>query len=66
MNQHKTQAQQLHVVLTWVVIGLLQNKQVKATGVVSEEAAREAILDSVPKGTEKKNIQAFEAGLNLI
>ena len=39
---------------------------VKATGVVSVEAAKEAILDSVPKGTEDKNIQAFEAGYGLI
>ena len=50
------------IVANIVMIGAI----VKATGVVSEEAAREAILDSVPKGTEKKNIQAFEAGLNLI
>ena len=52
----------LKIVANIVMIGAI----VKATGVVSEEAAREAILDSVPKGTEKKNIQAFEAGLNLI
>ena len=30
------------------------------------EAAKEAILDSVPKGTEDKNIKAFEAGYGLI
>ncbi len=52
----------LKIVANIVMIGAI----VKATGVVSEEAARKAILDSVPKGTEKKNIQAFEAGLNLI
>ncbi|WP_461462529.1 2-oxoacid:ferredoxin oxidoreductase subunit gamma [Methanobrevibacter sp.] len=52
----------LKIVANIVMIGAI----VKATGVVSEDAARKAILDSVPKGTEKKNIQAFEAGLNLI
>ncbi|WP_295722303.1 2-oxoacid:ferredoxin oxidoreductase subunit gamma [uncultured Methanobrevibacter sp.] len=52
----------LKIVANIVMIGAI----VKATGIVSEEAARKAILDSVPKGTEKKNIEAFEAGLNLI
>ena len=45
---------------------LMMGGIVKATGVVSVEAAKEAILDSVPKGTEDKNIQAFEAGYGLI
>ena len=39
---------------------------VKATGIISKDAALEAILSSVPKGTEKKNEEAFEAGYNLI
>ncbi len=52
----------LKIVANIIMIGAI----VKATDIVSQEAAREAILDSVPKGTEKKNIAAFEAGLNLI
>ena len=39
---------------------------VKVTGIVSVDAAKKSILDSVPKGTEDKNIQAFEAGYNLV
>ncbi len=39
---------------------------VKVTEVVSVDAAKQAILDSVPKGTEDKNIQAFEAGYALL
>ncbi|MEE0924135.1 MAG: 2-oxoacid:acceptor oxidoreductase family protein, partial [Methanobrevibacter sp.] len=52
----------LRVVANIVMMGAI----VKATGVVSVEAAKEAILDSVPKGTEDKNIKAFEAGYGLI
>ena len=37
----------------------------KITKVVSEEAAREAIIESVPPGTGEKNLSAFEAGLKL-
>ncbi len=33
------------------------------TGLVSEDAAREAVKSSVPPGTEEMNLQAFEAGL---
>jgi 2-oxoglutarate ferredoxin oxidoreductase subunit gamma len=33
------------------------------TGVVDEDAAREAIRTSVPSGTEEKNLAAFERGL---
>ena len=36
------------------------------TGVISENAAVEAIKDSVPAGTEEKNIGAFNAGYNLV
>ena len=32
------------------------------TGVISEEAMRKAILDSVPKGTEELNMRAFQMG----
>jgi 2-oxoglutarate ferredoxin oxidoreductase subunit gamma len=37
----------------------------KITKVVSEEAVKNAILESVPKGTESKNLAAFEAGAAL-
>ena len=52
----------LRIVANIVMIGAI----VKATDIVSVEAAKQAILDSVPKGTEDKNIQAFEAGYALI
>lgn len=39
---------------------------VEATGIISKEAAKNAILDSVPKGTEDMNMQAFEEGMNII
>ena len=39
---------------------------VAATGIISEEAAKESILDSVPKGTEDLNMKAFQEGINLI
>ena len=35
-----------------------------ATGVVSEEAARKAIEDSVPPGTERLNLAAFAKGFS--
>ena len=35
---------------------------VESTGVISVEAAKESILDSVPKGTEELNMKAFEEG----
>ena len=38
----------------------------KVTGIISKEAAMEAINDSVPKGTEEKNIAAFNAGYDLV
>ncbi len=49
------------VVANIVMIGAL----VEITGVVSSEAARRAILDSIPKGTEKLNEAAFEKGMDL-
>ena len=39
---------------------------VKATGLISEEAAKKAILDSVPQGTEELNLKAFEEGMEVI
>jgi 2-oxoglutarate ferredoxin oxidoreductase subunit gamma len=52
----------LSIVANIVMIGAI----IKATSVVSEDAARKAIAESVPPGTEAKNIAAFEAGLELI
>ena len=52
----------LKIVANIVMVGAIT----KATGIVSEEAARQSVLDSVPKGTEKKNIQAFEAGMRIV
>ena len=52
----------LRIVANIVMIGAI----VKVTNVVSVDAAKQAILDSVPKGTEDKNIQAFEAGYALL
>jgi len=34
------------------------------TNLVSADAFRKAVADSVPKGTEKLNLQAFEKGYN--
>lgn len=52
----------LNIVANIVMVGAIT----KITKVVSEEAARNAIAASVPKGTEEKNIAAFEAGMELI
>lgn len=52
----------LKIVANIVMVGAIT----KITGVISKEAAIEAIESSVPKGTEEKNIQAFEAGYNLV
>jgi 2-oxoglutarate ferredoxin oxidoreductase subunit gamma len=57
-----TEKIKLNIVANIVMVGAI----VKATKVVSEEAARNAIAASVPKGTEEKNITAFEAGMDLI
>ena len=35
------------------------------TGVISADAARQAIRDSVPQGTESLNLEAFEKGLSF-
>ncbi|HIH64140.1 MAG: 2-oxoglutarate ferredoxin oxidoreductase subunit gamma [Methanothermobacter sp.] len=50
------------IVANMVMIGALT----EATGIVSVRAAEEAIKDSVPPGTEEKNLMAFQAGRELI
>ena len=52
----------LKIVANIVMVGAIT----KITGVISKEAAIKAIEDSVPKGTEEKNIKAFEAGYALV
>lgn len=52
----------LKIVANIVMVGAIT----KITGIISQDAAIEAIKDSVPAGTEEKNIAAFEAGYNLI
>jgi len=52
----------LKIVANIVMLGAL----VRITGIVSKESMRKAILDSVPKGTEEKNLMAFEKGYNYI
>lgn len=52
----------LKIVANIVMIGVIT----KITNVISKESAIKAIESSVPKGTEEKNINAFEAGYNLI
>jgi 2-oxoglutarate ferredoxin oxidoreductase subunit gamma len=34
------------------------------TGAVSKKAAQDTVLQSVPKGTEEKNLQAFNKGFD--
>ena len=51
----------LKIVANIVMVGAIT----KITKVISKEAAIKAIEDSVPKGTEEKNIKAFEAGYAL-
>jgi 2-oxoglutarate ferredoxin oxidoreductase subunit gamma len=50
------------IVANIVMLGAL----VAATGVVTPEAIEKAILDSVPKGTEKLNLAAMTRGFELI
>ncbi len=52
----------LKIVANIVMVGAIT----KITNVISKDAAIKAIEDSVPKGTEEKNIKAFEAGFNLV
>lgn len=51
----------LKIVANIVMIGAIA----RATNIISEEAARNAIKDSVPPGTEDKNLAAFEAGMAI-
>ena len=52
----------LKIVANIVMVGAIT----KITEVISKEAVIKAIEDSVPKGTEEKNIAAFEAGYALV
>ena len=52
----------LKILANIVMLGALT----KITNIISKEAIEKAILDSVPKGTEKKNILAFGKGYNYI
>ncbi len=52
----------LKIVANIVMVGAIT----KITKIISPDAAIESIKDSVPKGTEDKNIKAFKAGYNLI
>ena len=52
----------LKIVANIVMVGAIT----KITKVISKESAMKAIEASVPKGTEEKNIKAFEAGYALI
>ena len=52
----------LKIVANIVMVGAIT----KITEVISKEAAMKAIEASVPKGTEEKNISAFEAGYALV
>ncbi len=51
----------LRIVANIVMIGAITG----FTKVISENAAREAIINSVPPGTEEKNLKAFETGIEL-
>ena len=50
------------IVANIVMLGAL----VAATGIVSEGAIEKAVLDSVPKGTEKLNLAALKRGMELV
>ena len=52
----------LKIVANIVMVGAIT----EITKVISKEAVVKAVEVSVPKGTEKKNIQALEAGFNLV
>jgi 2-oxoglutarate ferredoxin oxidoreductase subunit gamma len=50
------------IVANIIMLGAL----VAATGLVSESAIEKAVLDSVPKGTEKLNTSALRKGMELM
>lgn len=52
----------LKIVANIVMVGAI----IKITNLVSPEATIKAIEDSVPKGTEEKNVAAFKAGYELV
>jgi len=52
----------LKIVANIVMVGAITT----VTNIISKQAVIEAIKDSVPKGTEEKNVSAFEVGYNLI
>ena len=52
----------LKIVANIVMVGAIT----KIANVISKEAVIKAVEDSVPKGTEKKNIEAFNAGYALV
>ena len=52
----------LKIVANIVMVGVIT----KIAKVISEEAVIKAVEDSVPKGTEEKNIQALKAGFALV
>lgn len=52
----------LKIVANIVMVGAIT----KITEIISKEAAIKAVESSVPKGTEEKNLAAFEAGYNLV
>jgi 2-oxoglutarate ferredoxin oxidoreductase subunit gamma len=49
------------IMANMVMVGLFTG----ATGLISAEAAREAIRTSVPSGSEDVNLSAFEKGLEM-
>ena len=51
----------IKIVANIVMIGAIT----RITKVVSEQSARNAVAESVPPGTEEKNLAAFDAGLKL-
>ncbi|HUK92760.1 MAG TPA: 2-oxoacid:ferredoxin oxidoreductase subunit gamma [Methanomicrobiales archaeon] len=50
------------IVANIVMLGAL----IAATGIVSGAAIEKAVLDSVPKGTEKLNMSALRRGMDLV
>lgn len=52
----------LAIVANIVMIGSIT----EITKIISVESARDAIRDSVPRGTEDKNLAAFEAGRKIV
>jgi 2-oxoglutarate ferredoxin oxidoreductase subunit gamma len=50
------------IVANIIMLGAL----VAATGIVSDAAIEKAVLDSVPKGTEKLNLNALRKGMEIV